>query len=56
MITTIYPPQNNLQDDKKNTDNYIVVKKECVLINTFISNDDPYKNLYNYMVEEVFFD
>jgi hypothetical protein len=41
------------QDDNES---YIVLKKDCVLVNTFISNDDPYKNLQDYMVDEIYFE
>lgn len=48
--------KNNNVNEKDKSDNYVVVKKDCVLINTLISNDDPYKTLQTYMVEEISFE
>ena len=35
---------------------YVVVKDDCILVNKLVSSEDPYKDLYKFMAEEIHYE
>jgi len=39
-----------------NGETYVVIKDDCILVNTLVSSEDPYKTLYKFMAEEIHYE
>lgn len=51
-MNKVNPPIKKYIDSTNNEESFILIKKDVQLVSSIVSYEDPYQELYKYMIEE----